>query len=214
MVIRSHRIIALRCLAVLSIALIGCGSHNLDLYLALASDSCTVPVPAGGSILYQMTMSGPVNPTDGGASSCGACLAVPNALPDAKTILAFLRANVPPCPNVPPNSQIQVALTAWSVPSCPGGGASSRTFCSQSQSVTLPDGHGDAVVSVVLTCNPSCSSMCTPTTCKALGFNCGTVDNGCGVPLNCGTCTPPLKCGGGQDGQGQGTPNVCSSDGG
>jgi hypothetical protein len=196
-----------------SIALIGCGSHNLDLYLALASDSCTLPVPAGGSVLYQMTMSNPINAADGGASSsCSACLAVPNALPDSKAILAFLRANVPPCPNVHPNSQIQVALTAWSVPSCPGAQSSTRAFCSQSQSVTLPDGHGDAVVSVVLTCNPSCSSMCRPTTCTALGFNCGIVDNGCGMPLNCGTCTPPLKCGGGQDSQGN--PNVCSGDNG
>jgi hypothetical protein len=197
----------------LSIALVACGDHRLDLYLALASDSCTVPVPAGGSILYQMTMGDAVNATNGDAgSSCGACLAVPNALPDSNAILAFLRANVPPCPNVHPNSQLQVALTAWSVPSCPGVQSSTRAFCSQSQSVTLPDGHGDAVVSVVLTCNPSCSSMCMPTTCKALGFNCGIVDNGCGVPLNCGTCTPPQKCGGGQDGQG--TPNVCSGGGG
>jgi hypothetical protein len=205
---------ALRYLVALPIALIGCsGSHNLDLYLALASDSCTVPVPAGGSIRYQMTMGDPVNTTDGGASSsCGVCLPVPNGLPDSKAILAFLRANVPPCANVHPNSQIQVALTAFSVPSCPDVQTSTRAFCSQSQSVTLPDGHGDAVVSLVLTCNPSCNATCTPTSCKALGFNCGVIDNGCGMPLDCGTCTPPLKCGGGQDGQN--TPNVCGGDSG
>jgi glucose/arabinose dehydrogenase len=44
---------------------------------------------------------------------------------------------------------------------------------------------------------------CTPTTCSALGKNCGSVDNGCGGTLNCGTCTAPQTCGGG------GTPNVC-----
>ncbi len=29
---------------------------------------------------------------------------------------------------------------------------------------------------------------CTPTTCTALGYNCGTIDDGCGNTLNCGNC--------------------------
>jgi hypothetical protein len=208
MVIPSHRIIVLLSVVMSSTALVGCGDHRLDLYLALASDSCTVPVPAGGSILYHLSTGAA---DDGGANSfCDGCMPVPNALPDSNAILTFLRANAPTCPNLQPNSKLQVALTAWSVPSCPNVESSTRAFCSQSQPVTVPDGHGDAVVSVVLTCNSSCSSMCTPTTCKALGFNCGSVDNGCGVPLDCGTCTPPLKCGGPG---GQGVPNVCSRGG-
>jgi len=36
-----------------------------------------------------------------------------------------------------------------------------------------------------------------------MGKNCGSVSNGCGGTLNCGTCTSPQTCGGG------GTPNVC-----
>lgn len=44
---------------------------------------------------------------------------------------------------------------------------------------------------------------CIPTTCAALGDNCGTVSDGCGGTLSCGTCTAPETCGGG------GTPNVC-----
>jgi len=47
------------------------------------------------------------------------------------------------------------------------------------------------------------SASCTPTTCSALGKNCGSVSNGCGGTLNCGTCTSPQTCGGG------GVPNVC-----
>jgi MYXO-CTERM domain-containing protein len=35
------------------------------------------------------------------------------------------------------------------------------------------------------------------------GDNCGSVPDGCGGTLNCGTCASPLTCGGG------GTPNVC-----
>ena len=49
-----------------------------------------------------------------------------------------------------------------------------------------------------------CSS-CTPiTTCPA-GDNCGTVSNGCGGTINCGTCTAPQTCGGGTPSN----PNVC-----
>jgi hypothetical protein len=44
---------------------------------------------------------------------------------------------------------------------------------------------------------------CTPTTCIAEGKNCGTMSDGCGTDLSCGTCTGTDTCGGG------GTPNVC-----
>jgi hypothetical protein len=38
---------------------------------------------------------------------------------------------------------------------------------------------------------------CTPLTCKAQGFNCGSAGDGCGGLLNCGTCVAPETCGGG-----------------
>jgi hypothetical protein len=44
---------------------------------------------------------------------------------------------------------------------------------------------------------PDGSVTCTPTTCAALGFNCGEADDGCGHLLSCGTCTAPQFCGGG-----------------
>ena len=43
----------------------------------------------------------------------------------------------------------------------------------------------------------SSSVACTPTTCAALGFNCGTAGDGCGKTLDCGSCTSPQICGGG-----------------
>ena len=46
---------------------------------------------------------------------------------------------------------------------------------------------------------------CTPTTCQAEGANCGTISNGCGNTLDCGTCTSPATCGGG------GVDNVCGA---
>src|SRR5262249_5879057 len=44
---------------------------------------------------------------------------------------------------------------------------------------------------------------CTKTTCSAQGANCGSVSDGCGGTLNCGSCASPQTCGGG------GTPNTC-----
>src|SRR5947208_12562240 len=48
-------------------------------------------------------------------------------------------------------------------------------------------------------------TCCTPTTCAAVGANCGMIADGCGGTLNCGTCTLPQTCGGGV------TPNVWGS---
>ncbi len=47
---------------------------------------------------------------------------------------------------------------------------------------------------------PSC---CVPTTCAAEGANCGSIPDGCGGTLSCGTCTLPASCGG------AGIPNQC-----
>src|SRR6202034_1576476 len=39
---------------------------------------------------------------------------------------------------------------------------------------------------------------CTPKTCTALGFTCGTQDDGCGNALECGTCAAGKVCNTGQ----------------
>lgn len=44
---------------------------------------------------------------------------------------------------------------------------------------------------------------CTPGTCDSLQKNCGSMSDGCGGTLSCGTCSAPETCGG------DGTPNVC-----
>jgi hypothetical protein len=43
---------------------------------------------------------------------------------------------------------------------------------------------------------PDGGVACTPTTCAALGYNCGQAADGCGGLLNCGSCTNPQYCGG------------------
>ncbi len=52
---------------------------------------------------------------------------------------------------------------------------------------------------------PGGSGSCTPTTCSAQGAQCGSISDGCGGTLNCGTCSGSNSCGGG------GTANVCGS---
>jgi len=46
-------------------------------------------------------------------------------------------------------------------------------------------------------------ASCTPTTCATEGANCGSISDGCGATLDCGTCMAPDTCSGG------GVPNVC-----
>src|SRR5947209_2255070 len=38
---------------------------------------------------------------------------------------------------------------------------------------------------------------CVPTTCMALGKTCGTIADGCGQTIPCGTCPAGQSCGGG-----------------
>jgi hypothetical protein len=59
--------------------------------------------------------------------------------------------------------------------------------------ISIPDGGNDGPCSAVITC-------------AGKGYNCGTVGDGCGGTLDCGTCTKPGEsCGG------AGMPNVCGA---
>ena len=52
----------------------------------------------------------------------------------------------------------------------------------------------------------SSSPTCTATTCTAKGANCGSLSDGCGGTLQCGTCGTGLACG---NGQSNSVANVC-----
>jgi Glycosyl hydrolases family 16 len=52
-------------------------------------------------------------------------------------------------------------------------------------------------------CGMCVDASCTPTTCAAQGKNCGSISDGCGGTLSCGSCASPETCGGG------GVANVC-----
>jgi hypothetical protein len=64
---------------------------------------------------------------------------------------------------------------------------------------SVDEGQGDLRVMG----GSSGNSKCKPVTACPAGKNCGSISNGCGGTLNCGTCTSPDTCGGG------GTANVC-----
>ncbi len=66
------------------------------------------------------------------------------------------------------------------------------------------------VLVVALGLSPACATDlsgpdggCVPKSCTDLQKNCGALSDGCGGTINCGTCSPPMACGGG------GIPNVC-----
>ncbi len=52
---------------------------------------------------------------------------------------------------------------------------------------------------------PPPTPSCTPRTCAQQTIACGPAGDGCGNLLDCGTCTPPLTCGGG------GVPGQCGA---
>ena len=183
-----------------ALALAGCGPRNLDLALSIDAAACTIAIPAGGSILYQVAANG--STSDGGAGSfCGACLAVDAAISGPDALLAFLRARAPSCAGVHPGTTIGVRVTGWSSAACPSTGAGAG-FCADAPTMLVPDGTSDATLMLALVCNPQCSAVCMPTTCIAQGKSCGAISDGCNRVLDCGTCKPPLRCG-------AVVPNVC-----
>lgn len=61
------------------------------------------------------------------------------------------------------------------------------------------------------------AAPCQPTTCQAAGANCGSMPDGCGQVIQCGSCTAPEVCGGGGAanvcGTGTCTPTTCAAEG-
>ena len=98
-------------------------------------------------------------------------------------------ASVPPSVTIPPGSNVENVTMATSPV------ASTTT-------VTITGTEGPRSLTDTLTVQ---ASSCTPTTCAAQGKNCGSIPDGCGGTLSCGTCSAPQTCGGG------GTPNVCGA---
>jgi hypothetical protein len=183
-----------------ALVLAGCGARQLAIGLTLDPGSCTLMLPAGSSLLYQVTANGSAG--DGGSGSfCGACLAVDADITGSDALIAFVRQHAPSCAGVHPNTLLGVRLTAWSAPDCPE--AMPLAFCIEGPTVLVPNGTSDASLNLSLTCHAQCATQCVPTSCAAQAKDCGPISDGCNNLLECGTCKPPLHCGAG------GMPNVC-----
>jgi hypothetical protein len=76
--------------------------------------------------------------------------------------------------------------------------------CEQCTSADNTCGGGTCQQSSTPSQDDICTN-CTPLTSCPAGDNCGTVSDGCGGTLSCGTCAAPQTCGGGAPG----IPNVC-----
>jgi len=180
-----------------------CGPHALGLTISLAAD-CAFAVPAGGSLLYEVVVDG----VDGGQTPrvCGACLAVATPIGDGAGVLALLRGSAPSCA-LSPGSTLHVRLTSFAGAGCDQAtaGPPAGRLCGLGPAVVAGDGHGDQESSAQVSCAAGCAdATCKPISCQDQGKDCDSVGDGCGTTLDCGSCHPPLKCGGG------GTPNVCA----
>jgi hypothetical protein len=71
-----------------------------------------------------------------------------------------------------------------------------------------------SVVNVSLVSGIEITNPCAPTTCAALGKNCGSISDGCGGTLACGACSGSQTCGGSGVGNlcgGSCTPSTCAA---
>jgi len=90
-----------------------------------------------------------------------------------------------------PGETYEVQVT-WAAPA---GGPHAARLVVTSDAVNAPE--------LLIPLAGDASASCTPTTCAAEGKDCGTISDGCGGQLSCGTCAGNATCGGG------GLANVC-----
>jgi hypothetical protein len=81
---------------------------------------------------------------------------------------------------------------AWFMPKVTS--IASLNACSLLQNVTNVD-PTPAVAAGTAYFNAGYSSTCTPSTCTQLGASCGSIGDGCGGTLSCGTCGTGQSCG-------------------
>ena len=56
-------------------------------------------------------------------------------------------------------------------------------------------GEGDNTSDIATVGLENCSGPCEPQSCEEQGKECGLVEDGCGLPLDCGSCADGLSCG-------------------
>jgi hypothetical protein len=74
-----------------------------------------------------------------------------------------------------------------------GDGCGNVIECGACQAPASCGGCGQ----VGVCCAPDSSIMCPALTCNQQNIHCGPAGDGCGHPIDCGSCPPPQTCGGG-----------------
>jgi hypothetical protein len=168
-----------------------------------------IQFPADGSIQYKSATlpgcsNGGVLVYNSGNWYCGTVMPVTNGIATCVGGVCAVSAcmqGFADCDSAPGNG-CETSLAA--VQSCGGCGVAcaASTACTSYSCVNAACTATNAAVGTTCaggTCNGlgSCVAACSPRTCPQLGIGCGSVGDGCGGTLQCGTCPGGQTCGGG-----------------
>ncbi|HEY3816315.1 MAG TPA: hypothetical protein VGL81_04040 [Polyangiaceae bacterium] len=155
----------------------------------------------GRVVFTDFHVSGVANIGDAGLSDDTTFPAecTPTPLTPQERALEFMLFDLASC--VPPQPQNCTPLTcAQQHIGCgpAGDGCGGQIACGSCPGKQTCGGGG-----VYGQCGYPDAGTCVPRTCQELGYDCGANGDGCGNVIDCGTCTPPEICGGGN------LPSVC-----
>jgi hypothetical protein len=178
----------------------------------IAMDSCGVGIGCGGCPAGEQCVANqcaPLTTRDAGPSDGGPACGPLACMPAQGTILcgpvADRCGSIVQCPACPAGQQCLGGVCGATPPECDATDAgphcgSTPNACG-SGSVTCPGCTG------ATTCKSGTCTACTPPSCN--GATCGSVSNGCGPAVSCGTCSgetcydggccAPLTCAAAQD---------------
>jgi hypothetical protein len=172
----------------------GCGGTETCGCTNLPGQTCGgggVPGQCGPPVLAVSTLTLNPSTVTSGNSSLGT-VTLNMAAPSGGALVGLSSTNS--FVTVPQTMTIAAGQTSGSFT------ADTTAFTAGTVSAQISAARGDTV-NAILTVNAA--SGCTPMSCAAQGKNCGSVSDGCGGTLTCGSCTSPESCGGG------GVANVC-----
>ena len=105
------------------------------------------------------------------------------------------------------NPEVSAPPTALTIPAGSTTGSFTLTTAPLQSGVITSLIHADDATEATATLTVTPSVSCTPRSCASQAKNCGSLSDGCGGTLSCGSCTGGLSCGGG------GVANVCGGTG-